>query len=59
MTTKSLLRHDLTCFNCQENYIVLLSVDSEAEPTNCPICGSTEIGAYGSERPVDPDEEIG
>lgn len=51
MTTKTLQKHVLTCFSCTENYFVLLDADSEADPSTCPFCGSSEIGAYGTERP--------
>lgn len=58
MTTKALQKHVLTCYSCSEDYFVLLDVDSEADPTNCPFCGSSEIGAYGSEKPKNEDDQV-
>lgn len=57
MTTKTLTKHLLTCYACQEDFFILVSADSEAEPSSCPFCGSSEIGAYGSTPPVAAEDD--
>lgn len=52
-----LVRHDQTCFSCGEDCIVLQKPESESELNHCPFCGSTSVGAYGTEPPATEDDE--